>query len=263
MFEEEPSAAAGGSGAASAAPRPGFSRRRALAGIGAGAAIAWTAPQILSAPAASAATCQPASMSFDANQQTLGTIQNGGTTFVPFGATEQIQVTFDNTTGLSPGATGTFDVNQPVPLGAVFNDFGSLNMTGQSVNDFVELSFAFSIPVDSLTVTLLDVDLGEAIIGPVNFWTDQATVTGTLAAAPVAIGSASFNATFVSQTSPGVFEGIFDPSGTGAGVPNTDPSANVTIQYNAPIDNLVIRYTALGPGVEDQQIGVAFLDFCI
>jgi len=261
MLEDESTDGARAADAGSPDGHNGLSRRAMLGRIGAGAAVAWTAPTILSATAASAATCQPASMDFTANAVSLATIKNGGTTSVPFGPSGSIDVTFD-TTGLTSG-TGEFDVDQPIPLGAAFADFGSLNMTGQSVGDFVELSFLFSTPVSNLTVTLLDVDLGESLVGPINFWTDRAQVTALNGASPVAISASTRNVTFVSNPSAGVFQGIFDPSGTGAGVPNTDPDANVKIDYVAPLDLLTIRYIAQGPGVEDQQIGVAFLDFCI
>jgi len=261
MFEDPSSGSAGQAPGASPDDQAGLSRRAMIGRIGGGAAIAWVAPSILSINAASAATCQPASMDFTLNALSLSTIQNGGTTTVPFGATGSIDVTFEPS-GLSTGV-GQFDVDQPTPLGGAFADFGSLNMTGQSLNDFVELSFLFSSPVDLLTVTLLDVDLGETLVGPVNFWTDRAQVTALNGVTPVPIGASTFNATFVDQPSAGVYEGIFDPSGTGAGVPNTSTDANIQINFLTPLDLLTIRYIAAGPGVEDQQIGVAFLDFCI
>ncbi len=245
-------------------------RRRLIQGAAAGGAVVWALPTILSAPAQALGSCAPAGLGWSNFEIDIDNLTPAPSNFNAFiGASSTANVAFD-TSGIGAGSASTaFAV--PSPLGADTGSFLVLNLLAAAPGDSCSLTITFSNPVSFLNFTLLDIDLGLAN------WQDQLDVTSSYLGVPVALapGEAVFNPTFVSQAelpAPGPtkvtdqFTGIFDPSGTGAGVPNNTSSANVGVGYNnVKIDKVVITYRA-GPLVatpQPQQIGITDFAFCL
>lgn len=236
-------------------------RRSLLGRIAVGSAIAWVAPSIISVDAASAATCVTESTSWSSQQINIDALDTSSFT-VGYGSGGVLTVEYDKTTAPAPPVAHA-GYASVTPLGNQTADFITLEMDAATVGEETTLTFTFSDPVEFLTFSLLDVDLG------LGNWQDEVDLTVTLAGVPVLLapGDATFNPVFVDHTVVGtsdVFTGIFDPSGTGSGVPNNSTDANVLVTYPGLVDQVVITYVAAGggPNPAPQQVGITDLIFC-
>lgn len=237
----------------------GIDRRSLIRKAAIGGTAVWAAPQILTVTAAGAQSgaCIPDGLAWsdfeiDVDALPSGSfdapIANGGTVTVAYTA----------------GGGSTVGYATVAPLGGVFSSFATLGLAASAPAEFTELTLTFSVPVEDLSFTILDLDLGD------GFWQDQIQLEASLAATPVLLGAGdvSFNATLVASAllpPANQFTAISDPSGIGSGTANSSADANVAVTYPSAVDTLVIRYLA-GPAEatpQPQQIGVGDLTFCV
>ena len=216
---------------------------------------------IVSVDAASAATCLSTSTSWAGQQINIDNLDSSSFT-TGYGGSGVLTVAYDKTSAPAPpfAHAGYATVT---PLGGELAGFITLEMDASVVGQQTTITFTFSNAVRFLNFRLLDVDLA------IGNWTDQVALITTLAGAPVLLSPANitFNPVFVAHTVVGnsdVFTGIFDPSGSGGGVPNILTDANVGVSYPGLVDQVVITYTAFGgaPNPAFQQVGITDLAFC-
>lgn len=231
----------------------GIDRRSVLAKLGVGAGIAWVAPTVLSSPAFAQGSCNNDAITWSA--QSLTGLDGTPVTILTSFAT--VVVSYDET-GVTGGGTATAGDPTLAPQGGT-SSYVEVLIDLAASGDFVTVTFAFASPVENLTFSLLDIDKGD------TFWQDEVTVSATLAATGVAMTSATFNATLISQTTSGtdeIFLAITDESGVGTGTDGSTTNANVDINYAAQIDTLVITYSNPSTDLEPQQIGIGDFTFC-
>lgn len=248
----------------SASSRMVDDRRAFLTKAAIGGAAAWVVPSVLSVQAAAAATCS--------NQVVINwsdwisSIPNlnppgPGSFDIGIGSSSLCTVSFSDA-GMTSGGTAQAVYASTTPLGARPDNFIEVSVDSVADGESCELTFAFTgtalTQVQNLTFQLLDVDRG------IGFWQDQVELTASLAGSPVLATSVT-TGPYTNHTvfgSSDFVTGNPDPSGTGAGTPNTTTDANATVTYGPSIDKLVLRYTALN-GNALQQIGIYFFEFCL
>lgn len=246
----------------------GLDRRQLLKRAAVGGAVAWVAPQILSASAAGAATalCLPDNITWSDWEVDVDLLPSFSFQ-VPQATGGNVTVAFSDA-GIG-GGTATAAYASVVPLGAQSSSFVTLEMSATAPAEFCELTLVFDNPVQNLAFGLWDVDKGN------GFWQDVVTLEASLAGSPVVLGpgGAFFLNTQIQQDpSPpnpapqtgDQFTATVDPSGTGAGTDNSTAAANILLNYPGPIDTITIRYSA-GPDEatpQPQQIGIGNFIFC-
>ncbi len=165
---------------------------------------------------------------------TISDPNNGLQPYAPFGGDTPIESTA-NTGGLSPAESSLhFLANQA-------NQSNTVDMT-------ITLGDA-GVGVEKFQASIWDVDFGS------GQFEDQITVTGTLSGTPVPVTLFTNSANGASGS---VVTGV-----SGAG--STSSVGNMTIEFNAPIDTLVINYgngsnAPANPG--NQGIALHDLSFC-
>jgi hypothetical protein len=247
-------------------------RRDALKKIGAGAAIAWTAPIILSSPASAArGSCYPMTVVY--TSLAPGPTSLGAASFFPFNLGTLGVSTPDYAGPLSPPDAPIDVLADDQSLGGVpALDQLNLNLQAGAIGDFHDVEFDFGTEVFGLTFTLLDIDRAA------GFWCDEITLyaeNSVQATNPVLLAAnyTIANPTYVGQFNvvggPGIatngnaFRAVAEPA-PGPGADNTGTDGNVTIAYpvNVGVTKVTVRYRAFAEGTQPQQVGITNLDFC-
>jgi VCBS repeat-containing protein len=155
-----------------------------------------------------------------------------GTPFAVGGV--DVTISISDPTAISTSQNGTVETSiMGAHRGQLFLNLNAINLTTQTS---AELSFGFSDPVDNLGFTLLDFDSSTGV--PPN-WQDQVTITGTNGGVPVTFTVIATNG--IVDATGGTYYGT-------ASANNADGNANLYVQFDGPVDSVVIDY-AYGPDV--------------
>lgn len=221
----------------------GLTRRTVVKGA------VWSMPVIAvaaTAPAAAASPCTP-STNLDGMRPGRNVITS--IPFIPGGVTAAITYASNGQGGdATPGGTGTVAATNTNPS---WNYIEIEMVSGLSQGDWVELTFAFSTPVESLRFTIHDID---KVSGQ---WLDEVIVSGNNAGANTPYTSALGS----NVRGSGTAASPFNPIAWGDN-PIDSGLNRVTVTFTGTVTQLKIRYRAGITGrSNNQHIGLGNLSF--
>ena len=218
------------------------SRRAALGKMAAVGGAAWVAPQIVSMPAAAAATCAPGTLDWDSFTT--------GATFTS-ATVNGVLVTLNTTTLAGTTILASNRTIRASPNGSFAQKALQFQQLPNAVGVGQVITFTFDAPVSNLSFTIYDID---NLFGG---WGDRIEIIG-------AGYTSSIPGSFTPATPTGNVIGtgtaanLFRGSNTNANWDDNSNRGNVTISYAGPITLFGFRYTnAANTGGGNMRIGIS------
>ena len=159
--------------------------------------------------------------------------------------------------------TGMEVDNDRTPQGGQ-RGFWALSIDAASAGQYIENIFTFSLPVEELSFSLLDIDQAEGQSG--IGYQDKVSVHGYRKGVEVSLSLSDILAVTGVQ---GNSVQVVNPNtylGGGTPASSVSPDGNIRVSFPGPVDSLAVRFEAgaggpANPGL--QSIGISDLNFCV